>query len=220
MSIELRKHHQARSAFTLIELLVVVATIAILASMLLPALGRAKEKAKSIECMNHLRQLGVATLMYADDNGGKVPIQFPDEPQKTWGSALSTNQNLKSFSLFLCPAYPPWVFKDWRRTYGIRLDPPVEYTSGACDEILHVPRIRIPSNYLHLTDTTSRGRGGIAAQQFYYFRVESENEVHARHMGSAVGIFMDGHAASNHRKQLEDLGIQALYERDRVPGYF
>jgi prepilin-type N-terminal cleavage/methylation domain-containing protein len=213
-------YRQARSAFTLVELLVVIAIIAILAGLLLSALGSAKEKGRTIHCLNQLRQLGVATLMYADENEGKVPLLFPGHPQKTWGSELSTNQNLETLNLFVCPAYPPRKFKDWRRTYGIRLDPPSEYTSGACDEILHVALIQNPSTYLHLTDTTSRGRGGIKAEQFYYFRVESENEVHARHLSRAVGVFIDGHAASNGRKQLEELGIKALYEWDLIPGYF
>ena len=78
-----------RRNFTLIELLVVIAIIAILASMLLPALNKAREAAKSIKCVSNLKQIGQAQALYGNDHKYYSPgIQNANSPENFWSSKL------------------------------------------------------------------------------------------------------------------------------------
>jgi len=94
----------AEQGFTLIELLVVIAIIAVLASLLLPALSRAKETARATSCANNLRQLSLASATYALDNRGRQPY-FLDWLYTTTGN-LTTGRlypYVKSKAVYMCP---------------------------------------------------------------------------------------------------------------------
>src|SRR5438093_10690259 len=81
------RNRQCKTGFTMVELLVVIAVIAILASLLLPALARAKAKAQAAGCLSNLRQLTLCWLMYADDNGDSLP---PNVALNTLGDGVGT----------------------------------------------------------------------------------------------------------------------------------
>ena len=91
-----------RRGFTLIELLVVIAIIAILAGMLLPALGKAKETGKRIACANSMRQLGLAAMMFTDDNDSKYPVRQLGTDPGAWPTSLF--DGYKDLRLLVCPS--------------------------------------------------------------------------------------------------------------------
>jgi prepilin-type processing-associated H-X9-DG protein/prepilin-type N-terminal cleavage/methylation domain-containing protein len=98
-------HNKSKTIFTLIELLVVIAIIAILASMLLPALNKARAKARSISCMSNLKQIGTAFMLYMQDNEDNLP------PGRTYGAGSMYWQHATENAGFLVP-YLPMLKKD------------------------------------------------------------------------------------------------------------
>jgi len=145
-----------KNGFTLIELLIVVAIIAILAAMLLPALSRAREKARSALCINNLKQIGVAVHMYINDYHGLIPYK---PGIGGWGSyalpyRLFKYGYLKDGKVWYCPSFArtPYKINYWQPTKPSGPDevvaPGVPVTYGISGDLdIYAPTISmIPGN--------------------------------------------------------------------------
>ena len=119
--------HNPKSGFTLVELLVVIAIIVILASILFPVFGRAREKARTAACSNNLKQIMVAFKAYMSDYdnmtpGGAECFWQPTYPRSVFG-ARALGPYLRNEQILICPSSVPYPEGALYDVYGLRLQP-------------------------------------------------------------------------------------------------
>ena len=133
--------HGPRSGFTLIELLIVIAIIGILAAILFPVFARTRESARRTSCLSNMKQIGISTMQYAQDNDERMVNAFtyygPGSTNLMWWQDL-LQPYMKSYQLVICPSQSPPTFYDLARPVGNYPDPLL--TSYAANNITSDPR--------------------------------------------------------------------------------
>jgi prepilin-type N-terminal cleavage/methylation domain-containing protein/prepilin-type processing-associated H-X9-DG protein len=195
---------QRRRSFTLIELLVVIAIIAILAALLLPALSRAKESAKSIQCLNQLRQISLATRFYAEENEDLFPRSQHSavaNRQLPWERALapllgvsggSTAWTNLLRSLYHCPDDKQSGHLSYGLSYYFELGDDDDYP-GKPQTWRKFSQIAKPASTIIYTEVSIAADHVMPALNWLTL-ADAENEVASqRHKQKCNFAFVDGH---------------------------
>jgi len=204
--------------FTIIELLVVISIIAILTTILLPALSKAKQSAKELECVNNLKQSGLSIQMYANDNNDYAFL-YSSSPEKGWHEPLYDGNYLKNRDTSLCPSWTPEKYTKKWYTYGIEngLDLsgyPLVRDSSNTTRFRNFVNLALPSQRISLTDSIWTLLNANYPYQAWVIQTDPSTVcgVHLRHNKLANALFWDLHARKSGINDLKNAGFSKAFE--------